>query len=475
MLQTLHRYLLLFSSDTRKVLESSLSSVSSFVNGIFEIRILGISAVLLPISFAIIFLFGKYLLVLNKVRSAVKLEKLNNNGGKNGFLKSVSALASCVGGALGMGNIIAGCVSVKMYGAGILFWIIVLAIIISASKFFEVALSCMSQYRKGDRVNNNCHSGPLVYIKNAFSIFGNKKIGSGAVAVFAFLFGSGYLLISIIQASQFVTMLPTSNCVSFGVTTVIGLMVLFFILKNMKEIGLFSLIFVPAMLLIQLYICIKIVILSKYTFFELYNVVLTSAFDGSTAPIQVLIAYAMQRMILATDVGTGISGMLSSESKINNRIKQGLLSAIEPLLTGVVVFLVGIAIVSIDSYSVMTESGISIITSQIKSGFDLILFTISIFMFAVTTVITRSYCVVKSFSFLTNGRFAVSFSILVAISVALSPYFNFNNILAITDIVLILAATINLIAIILIVSKKGTGKLFDKSLNRECNNATIVD
>ena len=444
-----------------------MNHVTKLISSILNIELLGIPIVLLPISIMSFIIFLKVILLLPKILK--KNQQIEASLKKQGstLFEQISTLTSCIGGALGIGSILAGCISVKLFGPGILFWILVTSIIISGSKFLEVMVSCtpknMLVWQKSHTKNTQnkfLTSGPFIYIQETFTRFFNKKISIYLTAIFAISFGICFSIVSIVQVNQLVEVLSLKNNVyKLAVSLSVGILVCYFLIRNIKEISIFSIIFVPLMVFVQVFVCIRIVIFSDKNFIDVLHLIFTEAFRSKSFPVQGIAIYALQRMIFASDLGTGISGFLSSESQVENRVKQGALGALEPILTGIMVFLIGVAVVTSGEY-LSKKNGVSIVASSIKSSFDSYLFSFSIIMFALTTVVTRAYCAVKSLTFLTNGRFKGIIISLISVAITLSSFMVFHDILIMADFFYIIISTLHLFALVIILNSKKDETIF---------------
>lgn len=246
-------------------------------------------------------------------------------------------LMTCVGGAVGIGNIAGICSAVQIGGPGALFWVWIVAILGVVLKYSEVYLGMTTRtYGAG-----GYEGGPSKYLPLAF--------GSKHVATLASLM----LCIYGIEIYQFHVMVD-SVTLSWGFDRLITTLVLLaFVLAaaagGFKRVSLVASSIVPVF--ITTYLLMSLGVLFYY--FEeipsaLYLVV-SSAFTGHApvggfvgASIVTCVQQGIARGCYASDIGIGYNAMLHAQSHDNHPARQASLT-----YAGVLIDLLGVCTLSL--------------------------------------------------------------------------------------------------------------------------------
>jgi AGCS family alanine or glycine:cation symporter len=255
----------------------------------------------------------------------------------------LKAFFACIGGCVGIGNVVAICTAVQIGGPGALFWIWMTAIAGMTLKYAEVFLGM--RYRVTD-AKGHYVGGPMYFLRQVFST-------PTIPALVAFL-----LCVYGIEVYQF-NIITTSISSNFSVSpflVAVALLGLVFYAVNggVNRVGQISSTIVP--LFMVLYMGMGLwVILQNITVFPAVIVnVFKSAFTGHAAmgafvgaALMQTISQGIKRGCYASDVGIGYASVIHSESNEQIPQKQALLTIFEIFLdaffictTSVVIILV---------------------------------------------------------------------------------------------------------------------------------------
>jgi AGCS family alanine or glycine:cation symporter len=104
-----------------------------------------------------------------------------------GELSNFQAIATCLSGTVGLGNIAGVAVAISMGGPGAAFWMGLMGFMAMSSKFAEAALGCKYRQESSGDFSGRYVAGPMYYIKAAFAQKGLAWLGgfmAGAFALF---------------------------------------------------------------------------------------------------------------------------------------------------------------------------------------------------------------------------------------------------------------------------------------------------
>ena len=277
----------------------------------------------------------------------------------SGHVSAFNAIATAVGGAVGVGNIGGVATAIAVGGPGALFWLWVAALLGMALKSAEVSLACY--YRSYDE-EGQPYGGPTYYIQKGIGRMLPGKI-SGIATVLAAIFGVGFAtnFFSGVQAytiaEGFTAAFPVPILV-FGV--VYSLVVWIIVWGGGKRVVEFAGKFVPAMIVLFLAAGLGVVIINIRNLPEALRLIFGSAFTGtaavggfSGAAASLVIQQGIARSVFSNEAGQGSSTMVHSQAKVEHPVRQGLWGMFE---------------VFVDTMCVCTIMSLAIILSGVWSS-----------------------------------------------------------------------------------------------------------
>ncbi len=421
-----------------------LSQINSFI--------WGPPLLILLVGTGILFTFKLGFLQITKLPTALKLIfKSENNG--SGDISSFSALCTALAATVGTGNIVGVATALKIGGPGALFWMWVAAFFGMATKYAEGVLAI--KYRTKNE-KNEISGGPMYYIVNGM---GSKY---KPLAIFFAISGILVALLGIGTFTQ-VNSITDSIIGSFGINPkitgiILTLIVALVIFGGIKNISKVASTVVPFMSFVYILMCFLIILGSFNKIPSTFILILKSAFTPTSsiggfmgASVSMAIRNGIARGVFSNESGLGSAPIAAAAAKTNHPAEQGLIS-----MTGTF----------IDSLIICSLTGFSLILSGVwkgdlngalmtQSAFESVLphigplfLTISLSLFAFTTILGWCYYGERCFEFLFGIKFISAYRVVFVLMILIGSFLKLEMVWIIADIVNALMAIPNLIALI---------------------------
>jgi len=239
----------------------------------------------------------------------IKLTKVRTNKNDQS-VHPLKAFFACVGGCIGIGNIVAICTAVQIGGPGALFWIWMTAIAGSILKYSEVYLGIRHRTARKDGGYNG---GPMYFLKKIF-----KRSSIPNLAAFL-------LCIYGIEIYQFGIVATTIHR-SFDIDKiyVVGALLTLVMaasLGGVRLVGHISSMLVPFFIVCYLGMGGWVLLQNLDQLPELFTVIVSSAFTGHAAvgafagsSILLGVSQGLRRGCYSGDIGIGYASIIHSES-----------------------------------------------------------------------------------------------------------------------------------------------------------------
>ncbi|MDB8791440.1 sodium:alanine symporter family protein [Romboutsia sp. 1001216sp1] len=421
-----------------------LSQINSFI--------WGPPLLILLVGTGILFTFKLGFLQITKLPTALKLIfKSENNG--SGDISSFSALCTALAATVGTGNIVGVATALKIGGPGALFWMWVAAFFGMATKYAEGVLAI--KYRTKNE-KNEISGGPMYYIVNGM---GSKY---KPLAIFFAISGILVALLGIGTFTQVNSITDSING-SFGINPkitgiILTLIVALVIFGGIKNISKVASTVVPFMSFVYILMCFLIILGSFNKIPSTFILILKSAFTPTSsiggfmgASVSMAIRNGIARGVFSNESGLGSAPIAAAAAKTNHPAEQGLIS-----MTGTF----------IDSLIICSLTGFSLILSGVwkgdlngalmtQSAFESVLphigplfLTISLSLFAFTTILGWCYYGERCFEFLFGIKFISAYRVVFVLMILIGSFLKLEMVWIIADMVNALMAIPNLIALI---------------------------
>lgn len=392
------------------------------------------------------------LLQVFKLPKALKLIFTAESKGQ-GDISSFAALATALAATIGTGNIVGVATAIKLGGPGALFWMWVAAFFGMATKYSEGVLAI--KYRTKD-ANGEVAGGPMYYIVNGlgkrwkplaivFSIFG----------VMVALLGSGTFtqVNSITESLNNAFGLPATI-----VSIILAVIVAIIIFGGIQSISKVAEKIVPFMAIIYILAALIVLIFNAGNILPSISLILKSAFTGQAATggfagatMMIAIQSGIARGVFSNESGLGSAPIAAAAAKTEEPVEQGLVSMTGTFIDTIIVCtLTGLAIIVTGGWSsnlngaTLTQHAFA----TVFGNFGVFALTISLVLFAFTTILGWGYYGERCFEFLFGTRAIPVYRLIFVLMVALGGFLKLELIWVLADIVNGLMAIPNLVALL---------------------------
>jgi AGCS family alanine or glycine:cation symporter len=414
-----------------------------------------------------LFLTFKYRgLQFRKIWAALKLgliTRKEKSTEAEGDISHFQALATGLAGTVGTGSIAGVATAIGVGGPGALFWMWVSAIFGMTLKYSEGFLG--SKYREVD-ANGEQVGGPAVFlrkaIKNKFGKFLSVFFG---IATIVACFGIGNM-------TQINSMTgATQNAFNWD-PLIVGIIVMVLtgavIIGGIQTMGKFSSIVVPSMILLYCVAGTVVLIFNAGNIGPAFGLVFQTAFTGQSAAGGFLgagMALALQkgvaRGLFATESGLGTASIMAASAESVHPVRQGLVSMTQTFIDGIIVVgFTGIVLVSSGAwYNGVDATGTLLEGANLTSwGFSqsvfaqagTIIVTISLFLFAFTTIVGWAYYGERSVIDLLGKKFVIPFKVLFLLVIIVGAVTKLEIVWDFSDVANGLMAIPNILGILIL-------------------------
>lgn len=406
---------------------------------------------------------------IGKLPTAFRLIFSSDQSGQ-GDVSSFAALCTALAATVGTGNIVGVATAITTGGPGALFWMWVAAFFGMATKYAEGFLAI--KYRTKD-ANGQAAGGPMHYI----------TLGMGKkwkpLAVFFAISGVLVALLGIGTFSQ-VNSITASLETSFGlapqlVSIVTAISIAFFIFGGIEKISDVSTKVVPFMAILYILASITVLAVHWDQLLPTLALVFKSAFTPAAAvggfvgaTVKEAIQRGIARGVFSNESGLGSAPIAAAAAKSDNPVEQGLISMTGTFIdTLIICSLTGLSILVTGQWTTEGLAGAPLTQAAFASVFGnpgAIALTVSLVLFAFTTILGWSYYGERCIEFLFGTKSILPYRLLFVAMVALGGFLKLDLIWTIADIVNGLMALPNLIALLALspVIIKETRQYFSK-------------
>ncbi|MBL6503296.1 sodium:alanine symporter family protein [Streptococcus suis] len=390
---------------------------------------------------------------VSKLPTAFRLIFSSDQSGQ-GDVSSFAALCTALAATVGTGNIVGVATAITTGGPGALFWMWVAAFFGMATKYAEGFLAI--KYRTKD-ANGQAAGGPMHYI----------TLGMGQkwkpLAIFFAISGVLVALLGMGTFSQ-VNSIASSMSASFGlapqlVSIVTAISIAFFIFGGIEKISDVSTKIVPFMAILYILASLIVLVVHWNELLPTLGLVLKSAFSPAAAvggfvgaTVKEAIQRGIARGVFSNESGLGSAPIAAAAAKSDNAVEQGLISMTGTFIDTIIICtLTGLTILVTGQWSVEGLEGAPLTQAAFATVFGnagSIALTISLVLFAFTTILGWSYYGERCIEFLFGTKSILPYRLLFVAMVALGGFLKLDLIWTIADIVNGLMALPNLIALL---------------------------
>lgn len=312
-------------------------------------------------------------------------------GDGKGLITPFEAVATAIGGSVGVGNIGGVATAMAVGGPGSLFWLWIAAFVGMILKMAEVSLGVY--YREKDE-KGDPYGGPTYYMEKGL---GEEK-GHKWWIIPAVIFGGG------IFSTFFITV--QNYTVSEAVSAAFGIKIIYasiiyivcnyiLIIGGIKSLGKLAGKIVPIMCVFYVGAALYIVVINIGNLPATLGLVFKGAFTGTAAAggfagaaFSQVMRIGMARSVFSNEAGWGSSPMIHASAQTDHPIKQGLWGAFEVFIDTIVVCTLTCLVIIITGVWNSGATGATLTLNAFETGMgsaSKIFIATGIFLFGVTT------------------------------------------------------------------------------------------
>ncbi len=318
-------------------------------------------------------------------------------------VSSFQALMVSTASRVGTGNIIGVATALCVGGFGSVFWMWVIAVIGAASAFVESTLAQL--YKK--RGKDGCYGGPAYYIEAATKC----KCLAGLFSVFLILtYGFGFNMLASynLQATFSAYAFYNERYTPWIIGLVIAVMVGYCMIGGGKRIVSVTSFLVPIMGAVYILVAIVITCINIKVLPEIFWQIFDGAFDAKAifgGFSGSCVMYGIKRGLFSNEAGVGSAPNASASAEVSHPAKQGLVQVLS-------VFIDTLLVCSATAFMCMSSGVTPPTTSDQAAAYvqnvlrvtlgqaGPIFITVSMALFAFTTLLGNLYYVDKSITYL---------------------------------------------------------------------------
>lgn len=372
----------------------------------------------------------------------------------SGAISPFQALMTCLAATIGTGNIAGVATAIFWGGPGALFWMWCTALVGMATKYSEVVLAV--HYRERDK-NGEPVGGPMYAIKN-----GLGPRWAWLATLFA-LFGglAGFGIGNMVQINSMAQALETSFSINVHITGVVTMVIIgLVILGGIRRIGKVAAALVPAMCVLYILTALCVLVINVSAIPAAFSLIFSHAFSPiaatggfAGAAVAAAIRYGVARGVFSNEAGLGTAGIAQAAGTTDSPVRSGLVGMMGTFLDTIVVCtMTGLVIITSGLWT-SGERGSSLSIAAFDAalpGFGGLILTLSLVLFAFTTILGWSYIGERCWGYLFGVRAILPFRLLWVAAVYLGAYAHLDFVWLLADTLNGLMAVPNLIALLLL-------------------------
>ncbi len=356
-----------------------------------------------------------------------------------GQITPFESLTTALSATVGLGNIAGVAIAISIGGAGATFWMIIAGFLGMTLKFTEVTLSVKHREFLKD---GSIMGGGMEYLSRGLAEKGMVGFGKVLAVIFAiFMIGGAIGGGNTFQVSQalgavqqevpFLEQYP----IIFGIT--LALITGAVIIGGIKRIAHTTVKIVPLMVFIYVSASLWILLTNFTQIPSAFYLIFSEAFAPTAVAGGMIgvIVQGFQRAVFSSEAGLGSAGIAHAPARVKYPVRQGLVSLYEPFIDTIVVCTMTALVIIItgvydpaNGYKELIESGqgaalTSAAYGTVISWFPIIL-TISIVLFAFSTMISWSYYGERAWVYLFGSKYSIVFKVLFLIFIVIGSVVN---------------------------------------------------
>jgi alanine or glycine:cation symporter, AGCS family len=440
-----------------------------FISSFKEIlEALALLVCIITLTGAVVLTFKTRFIQFRTIPTMLKLlfgnifKKKKTHGNNEETIAAHKALFTAMSTSIGIGNIVAPIIAIKLGGPGALLGFILVTLFGSAAMFTEVTFAL--KYRKKNS-DGTISGGPMQYLKKVLS------------PVWALIYAhAGLILLAIWssnQANQLAELLQPRGVPTYLTGILLAITIMYILLGGIKRIGDLSAKLVPIMFTLYCGATLWIILNNISKLPAVLNLIFRSAFTpqsiigaGAGYGIQMALRWGLAKGFFAMEAGLGVATIPHSMANTKSPLNQGILSMVSIYSNGILCLLSGLTILLTDTWlDPSLGISINILTKTFSiyfSSIGIVILMFSAFLFAFGTIVGNSYIGGQCFLYASKNRWLITYYAIVAVFVFVGAIIDVKLLATITDFFLIPIAIPNIIGIVILAFKEKNVLKIDK-------------
>ncbi len=367
--------------------------------------------------------------------------------------KSISqfqSLTVALAGTLGTGNIVGVATAITIGGAGSIFWMVVSAVFSMITCYAENVLGIL--YRKRNSIGEWC-GGPMQYMEYGMDCRWLAIIFAFACTLAALGMGNMVQVNALSQSAQ-----DSLNIPPVVTGAVVAAVVGAVLLGGLKRVASLTEKLIPAISIAYIAVCLIVITVNGANIPKAMEDIIKGAFDPKSAAGGVLgtLLIGIRRGIASNEAGLGGSVMVHSCADVEHPVIQGMWGIFE-VFTDTVVFCTLTALAILTSGAVDSGLDGALLSAaafeSVLGDFGGIFLTVSIALFAFSTILGWSCYGEKSFTYIFGEKYTLVYRIIFIAAIVCGSVMQLSAVWSISDILNAVMAFPNLAALIVLAPK----------------------
>jgi AGCS family alanine or glycine:cation symporter len=410
-----------------------------------------------PILLALLLGTGVFLtlglkgMTIRKIPYAFRQLLKGRKGSGEGEVTPFNALMTSLSSTVGTGNIAGVATAISLGGPGALFWMWLTALVGMATKYAEAVLAV--NYRETDAQGKKV-GGPMYYIKNGLG--NNWKFLGILFAIFGSLAGFG--LANTVQSHEVSKVLAQNYSIPTHYSGIVmAVLVGMVLLGGIKRIGAVAGKLVPFMTIVYVISTVWILASHYEAIPGAIALIMDSAFNGMAATggfagaaMIAGLRAGVARGIFSNESGLGSAPIAHAAAETNSPVRQGTIAMLGTFIDTIIICtMTGLVLVASGAWNgdlVGANMTRSVFTSSLPFG-DTI-FTLSLVLFAFTTMLGWSYYGERCAEFLFGPKVITPYRVLWVVGIYIGTQMEGGIVWKLADILNGMMAFPNLIAVL---------------------------
>lgn len=387
-----------------------------------------------------------------------------------GDITPFQALMTALSATIGTGNIAGVATAIMLGGPGAVFWMWITALVGMATKYGEAVLAV--RYREVDALGNHV-GGPMYYIKN-----GLGRHWQWLGFLFA-LFGmvAGFGIGNMVQANSVADAVNASFHVPHWITGItMAALTAAVILGGIRRIAEVASKLVPLMAITYVVGAATIILFNISEVPAALLTIIDNAFTGTAASggfagaaVWAAIRFGVARGIFSNEAGLGSAPIAHAAAKTNDPVRQGMIGMLGTFIDTLVICTMTALVIVLTGAWTSGENGAALSALAFNtgiSGFGHYVVTLSLIVFAFTTVLGWSYYGERCAEYLFGIKVIMAYRIAWIVAIPIGAIGQLTLIWLIADVMNGLMAIPNLIALVLLspIIYRATQNYFNKEI-----------